>query len=644
MIGFMALRASTEVTFTQDSATPDIKRNMLKSKAVLGVAILASSFTVPVVGNVAHAQTVNGTQSTVSNEAGKTNFLSTIVPAAQQAASGKDLYVSVMLAQAILESGWGTSQLSTAPNNNLFGIKGQYNGQSVTMETSEVYNGQVVAERAAFRKYPTYTESFLDNANLLLTRSFTPGEYFYSGAWKSNTSSYKDATSWLTGRYATDPSYGYKLNEIIAKYNLTQYDEGSSDVVASTETTIENLSTGSTQSAGKVEQSHTVVSGDTLYSIAKRYGLQVHELQTMNSMSSTSLAIGQVLAVKYASDTETSSTEETNASSGELSSSTTSSSTGSNTHTVASGETLYRIAKNNNVSVDDLMKWNGLSSNSLSIGQVLKLSEELTVSEAHATTEVVQLDTTPDLTVTETLETTSNETNASYTVVSQDTLWKISRKYNCTPDDLKKWNGLSSDALSVGQVLKVNDTASSTEEVATVITPTVEVSPTVTSSENTYTVKSGDTLWSIARNHGVSLDEVKSWNNLSSTLIFVGQVLKFDGATSSQTTASNVGTTTYTVKAGDTLWSIARSSGMDLAELRKVNNLKDNFIVIGQTLTLNGEVSSSTNVALYTVKAGDTLYSLAKKNNTTVDSLKQTNSLSSDLIKVTQNLIIGSNK
>ncbi|EME8125039.1 glycoside hydrolase family 73 protein [Enterococcus faecium] len=151
-------------------------------------------------------------------------FIDSIAASAQTLASANDLYASVMIAQAIVESGWGQSTLASAPNYNLFGIKGSYNGQSVTMPTSEFVNGQWITVNAAFRKYPSYTESLQDNVTVLKTTSFQSGVYYYSGAWKSNTSSYKDATAWLTGRYATAPNYGSTLNNIIETYNLTQYD------------------------------------------------------------------------------------------------------------------------------------------------------------------------------------------------------------------------------------------------------------------------------------------------------------------------------------------------------------------------------------------------------------------------------------
>ncbi|MGG5369137.1 glucosaminidase domain-containing protein [Enterococcus sp. AZ196] len=152
-------------------------------------------------------------------------FINQIAPSAKTLASANDLYASVMIAQAIVESGWGGSTLSKAPNYNLFGIKGEYNGQSVTMKTqewSEKEGWHYV--NAKFRKYPSYKESLGDNVTVLKKTSFSPGNYYYSGAWKSNTKSYKDATAFLTGRYATAPTYGSTLNNVIETYKLTQYD------------------------------------------------------------------------------------------------------------------------------------------------------------------------------------------------------------------------------------------------------------------------------------------------------------------------------------------------------------------------------------------------------------------------------------
>ncbi|OTE88353.1 N-acetylmuramoyl-L-alanine amidase, partial [Escherichia coli] len=133
-------------------------------------------------------------------------------------------YASVMIAQAILESGYGSSALSNAPYYNLFGVKGSYNGQSVYMPTQEYLNGQWVEMNEPFRQYNSYWESFQDHANVLRSPSFATGTAHYSGVWKSQTTSFYDATNYLTGRYATDPGYAQKLNWLIETYQLTRFD------------------------------------------------------------------------------------------------------------------------------------------------------------------------------------------------------------------------------------------------------------------------------------------------------------------------------------------------------------------------------------------------------------------------------------
>lgn len=145
-------------------------------------------------------------------------FINQIAGTASQIAQANDLYASVMIAQAVLESNSGQSGLSAAPNNNFFGIKGAYNGSSVTMTTWEDDgNGNAYEIDQAFRSYPSIADSLSDYAALLSSPT-------YAGVRQSNTLSYQDATAALTGLYATDTSYNVKLNSIIQAYGLTAYD------------------------------------------------------------------------------------------------------------------------------------------------------------------------------------------------------------------------------------------------------------------------------------------------------------------------------------------------------------------------------------------------------------------------------------
>lgn len=181
-------------------------------------------------------------------------FVAVIGEQARQIADESGLYASVMIAQAILESASGNSVLASAPNNNLFGIKGAYNGGSVNMRTVEYdSDGMMYITDSDFRSYPTLRDSLTDYA-LLLTNSMGA---FYSGAWKLNADTYVEACDFLQGRYATDIAYSAKLQDLIEAYDLTRYDEpldytmmhsyevvaGSGDVVSSEA----NLETGELQ-------------------------------------------------------------------------------------------------------------------------------------------------------------------------------------------------------------------------------------------------------------------------------------------------------------------------------------------------------------------------------------------------------------
>ncbi|EGP5274475.1 N-acetylmuramoyl-L-alanine amidase [Enterococcus faecium] len=168
-------------------------------------------------------------------------FLKKIADDAQEIGQKEGIYASVMMAQAILESGSGNSLLSSEPNHNLFGIKGSYKGSSVTFNTLEQdSSGQSYQIRAQFRKYPSYKESLEDYADLI-KNGLTGNPDFYKPTWKSETKDYKEATKYLEGRYATDRQYSQKLNAIIEAYDLTKYDEPKKEAATTEEANAEIL-------------------------------------------------------------------------------------------------------------------------------------------------------------------------------------------------------------------------------------------------------------------------------------------------------------------------------------------------------------------------------------------------------------------
>lgn len=269
------------------------KNRHMRLASVVGTSLVF----LPIAGNLLPVG-VQATEVETQGEISQQAFIDSIGYSASSVADANDLYASVMIAQALLESSYGTSGLAAAPNYNLFGVKGSYGGQTVYMPTSEYLNGEWVTVTEPFRSYPSYTESFQDHANVLRTTIASSGNYHYSGVWKSNTSSYMDATAALAGRYATDPNYASKLNWLISAYGLTAYDSGSTGSFATNDnSTTTDQSTIGQSSTTTTAQTYTVASGDTLWGIAEKFGISVDQLMASNGITAELITVGQVLQV-----------------------------------------------------------------------------------------------------------------------------------------------------------------------------------------------------------------------------------------------------------------------------------------------------------------------------------------------------------
>lgn len=201
-----------------------------------------------------------------------------------------------------------------------------------------------------------------------------------------------------------------------------------------------------------------------------------------------------------------------------------------------------------------------------------------------------------------------------YIVKKGDSLWSIASKNNTTVDNIKKLNNLSSNNLSVGQVLKLSyDTEN--EDIK---------------ESNIYTVKKGDSLWLIANKYGTTVDKLKNANDLKSNTLSIGQTLIIPEKKESTSKIS------YVVKKGDSLWLIANKYDTTVEKIKSTNNLKGNTLSIGQVLV----IPSSSEFITYTVKKGDSLWLIANKYNTTVDNIKKLNNLSSNNLQINQKLIL----
>ena len=200
-------------------------------------------------------------------------------------------------------------------------------------------------------------------------------------------------------------------------------------------------------------------------------------------------------------------------------------------YTVKKGDSLWKIANKYNTTVEKLKSANNLKTNTLSVGQKLVI---------------------PSISV-------SPEVSDTYIVQKGDSLWSIANKFNMTVSELKNLNNLTNNLLSIGQVLKIKDSSNN--------------------GKTTYTVQKGDSLWVIANKYGITTEELKSYNNLTSNLLSIGQVLKIPQG---KTSTENI----YTVKKGDSLWTIANRYNTTVEKIKVLNNLTSNLLSIGQQLKI----------------------------------------------------------
>lgn len=218
------------------------------------------------------------------------NFLNSIAKDAVEIARRHNIFPSVLMAQATLESGSGRSGLGQAPNYNLFGIKGSYKGASVGMSTKEHVGGGTITINAGFRKYSSWKESMEDYATLLSGGlDYSPD--FYTGTWRSNSATYREATACLAGRYASSPSYAEDLNSFIASNNLQRFDD------------IKPLDLSSIKVEPVVEKAslpkdvYVVKSEDSLMSIAMRHNTTVFALINENKLEDSVVYINQQIKI-----------------------------------------------------------------------------------------------------------------------------------------------------------------------------------------------------------------------------------------------------------------------------------------------------------------------------------------------------------
>ncbi|MFD2286759.1 LysM peptidoglycan-binding domain-containing protein [Pedobacter petrophilus] len=339
-------------------------------------------------------------------------------------------------------------------------------------------------------------------------------------------------------------------------------------------------------------------------------------------------------------------------------------------HQIVAKDTYYSVGRRYNVSPKDIMVFN--ENKYLQVGVIIKVPTNLPWGSNSSATPAAA---------------SSDGGIIEYTVKAKDNLNAIAEKYGTTVNDIKKLNNLKGNNLSIGQVLKISsksdavaDSPAAPVQTAKVETPVVAAQQTAPGSTDQtmieHTVAAKEFLGKIAEKYGTTVEAVKKANNLSGNSLRIGQKLKIPAtknveenkvvSISEQTTATTdtvkapEAAGTHTVLRNETIFTIAKQYGVTAYQLRKLNNLPDNAITIGQVLKVPGGIVTDVQVPkekqseqtvkpapvskdesfIHTVADGETIFTIAKKYNLTAYQIRSANKMDENTIKTDQKLII----
>lgn len=551
-------------------------------------------------------------------------FISQICGYATEVAAANDLYASVMMAQAILESGWGASTLTTTANN-MFGIKGSYNGQYVTMDTYEDDgSGNYYLISAKFRKYPSLKESFEDNAYVLRNTSFSSGNYYYSGAWKSNTTSYTQATAWLQGRYATDTSYASKLNNLISTYNLTQYDTGSSnagggnsnETIVSDETAInQQMKTTSSMNIRSDASTSASITGSlaantTFTATATKTGTSVNGNTTWYKISGKGWVSGAYLT-KVSTDSSNNNSGSGNTGSDNSNSGTTinkkmktteamnirssASTSGSVVGSLSKGTTFTATSMKTGTSVNGNKNWYYVSGKGWVSGAYLTEVTNNNASEAEKEDNSSSINQKMKTTAALNVRSDASTSSRVVTTLGQGVTVTVTAKKNGTSvEGNKTWYYVSGKGWVSGAYLTTtssssNNSGSTTTNQKMKTTEILNVrSDASTSSSITGSLSKGATVTVTATKTGTTVNGTNKWYYVSGKGWVSGAYLTATSSGSSNTNTSSSSTKTHTVKSGDSLWSLAQKYNTSISQIASWNKINSSYtIYVGQKLIVS---------------------------------------------------------
>lgn len=359
---------------------------------------------------------------------------------------------------------------------------------------------------------------------------------------------------------------------------------------------------------------HTISRGENLGLIATQYGVRIAAIKEWNNLNNNKIVAGKKLKIytdeSYAPTSTDIASKNTK---GNL-----------YNYKVRKGDSLSKIAERYHVSISELKKWNGLKSNNINAGQTLKLYSSETTSS------LVESTTPP-------------KGNINYHKIKQgESLGSIAELYKVSASNIREWNDISGNKIIAGSTLKIYSNTS-----PSLVTNNVSPKTELTGESINHQIQPGETIIAISESYGVSVEDIKRWNNLSSSKIVAGKTLiiysngnihKVSNTTVSEKTSNSL---THKVKKGETLGGIAERYKVSVSSIQQLNNISGNKIIAGQDLKIpktSGTTSQKLKDGYHIVENGETLYSIAIKYNTSVQKIKTLNNLSSSKIIIGQKL------
>lgn len=287
-------------------------------------------------------------------------------------------------------------------------------------------------------------------------------------------------------------------------------------------------------------------------------------------------------------------------------------------HQVRAGESVWSISHKYGISMNDFIKWNKIKNNLIHPGQ------QVIIKQPASTSKPAPKPSTP----------------ATYKVKAGDSVWGICEKYGLSVSKFVQWNKIKNNTIHPGQVMHLQEPKPASK-------PALKTAPT---TNTTYTVKAGDSVWLIANMHGISMNDLVKCNKIKNNTIHPGQKLTVKQPVSSGKPTTKLPTSTnpvtHKVSYGESLWLISSKYGVTVDELRKQNGLKGDLIHPGQVLVIKkGTTTSHSNPAgksgiSYTVKAGDSVWLIANRYGVSMDDLMKWNKIKNYTIHPGQVLTI----